>query len=150
MMDKRFFIAEESGKRLDVFLSEQLEDFTRSRIKKLLTDKNVTVNGVVATKAGADIKIGDEVAIVIPEAVEYSLKPENMELEEDNIEEGKIKMFPLGEEENIIKALKNGFGEMKGSSMIHDASRCIGIDPDDYQNCFDEFIKNNCMLAKIE
>ena len=77
-MDKRFFIAEESGKRLDVFLSEQLEDFTRSRIKKLLTDKNVTVNGVVATKAGAEIKIGDEVAIVIPEAVEYSVKPENI------------------------------------------------------------------------
>ena len=70
IMDKRFFIAEESGKRLDVFLSEQLEDFTRSRIKKLLTDKNVTVNGVEATKAGAEIKIGDEVAIVIPEAVE--------------------------------------------------------------------------------
>ena len=77
-MDKRFFIAEESGKRLDVFLSEQLEDFTRSRIKKLLTDKNVTLNGVVATKAGAEIKIGDEVAITIPDAVEYSVKPENI------------------------------------------------------------------------
>ncbi len=80
-MDKRFFIAEESGKRLDVFLSEQLEDFTRSRIKKLLTDQNVTVNGVVATKAGADIKIGDEIAIVIPEAVEYSVKPENIPID---------------------------------------------------------------------
>lgn len=80
-MDKRFFIAEESGKRLDVFLSEQLEDFTRSRIKKLLTDKNVTVNGEVATKAGADIKIGDEIAIVIPEAVEYSIKPENIPID---------------------------------------------------------------------
>lgn len=77
-MDKRFFIAEESGKRLDVFLSEQLEDFTRSRIKKLLTDKNVTLNGVVTTKAGAEIKIGDEVAITIPDAVEYSVKPENI------------------------------------------------------------------------
>ena len=77
-MDKRFFIAEESGKRLDVFLSEQLEDFTRSRIKKLLTDKNVTLNGVVATKAGAEIKIGDEVAITIPDVVEYSVKPENI------------------------------------------------------------------------
>ena len=80
-MDKRFFIAEESGKRLDVFLSEQLEDFTRSRIKKLLTDKNVTVNGSVATKAGAEIKIGDEVAIVIPEAVEYAVKPENIPID---------------------------------------------------------------------
>ena len=80
-MDKRFFIAEESGKRLDVFLSEQLEDFTRSRIKKLLTDKNVTVNGEVVTKAGVDINVGDEIAIVIPEAVEYSIKPENIPID---------------------------------------------------------------------
>ena len=80
-MDKRFFIAEESGKRLDVFLSEQLEDFTRSRIKKLLTDKNVTVNGTEVTKAGVEIKSGDEVAIVIPEAVEYAVQAENIPID---------------------------------------------------------------------
>ena len=33
-MDKRFFVAEDHYKRLDVFLSEQMEEFTRSRIKK--------------------------------------------------------------------------------------------------------------------
>ena len=80
-MDKRLFIAEENCKRLDVFLSEQLEDFTRSRIKKLIEDGNVSLRGAVTKKAGADIKTGDEIAIVIPEAVEYSVQPENIPID---------------------------------------------------------------------
>ena len=80
-MDKRLFIAEENCKRLDVFLSEQLEDFTRSRIKKLIEDGNVSLRGAVTKKAGADIKTGDEIAIVIPEAVEYAVQPENIPID---------------------------------------------------------------------
>ena len=80
-MDNRLFIAEENCKRLDVFLSEQLEDFTRSRLKKLIEDGHVCINGVAIKKAGADIKTGDEVAIVIPDAVEYSVQPENIPLD---------------------------------------------------------------------
>lgn len=80
-MDKRLFVAEEPCKRLDVFLSEQLEDFTRSRIKKLIEEGNVRINGRQTCKAGADIKIGDEVAIEIPDAVEYTVQPENIPIE---------------------------------------------------------------------
>ena len=80
-MDKRLFIAEENCKRLDVFLSEQLEDFTRSRIKKLIEDGNVSLRGAVTKKAGADIKTGDEISIVIPEAVEYAVQPENIPID---------------------------------------------------------------------
>ncbi len=79
-MDKRFFVAEEGGKRLDVFLSEQMEELTRSRLKKLIEDGNVTVGEKKTTKAGTEIKLGDEVAVVIPEATEYSAKPENIPL----------------------------------------------------------------------
>lgn len=74
-MDKRFFIAEESCKRLDVFLSEQMEDFTRSRVKKLIDGGRVAVNGRPA-KASAEIKAGDEVAAEIPDAEAYTVKPE--------------------------------------------------------------------------
>ncbi len=80
-MDSRLFIAEEKYSRLDVFLSEQLEDFTRSRLKKLIEDGNVTINGAQVKKSGADIKVGDEVAIRIPDAVEYTAKPENIPLD---------------------------------------------------------------------
>ena len=70
-MDKRLFVAEENCKRLDIFLSEQTEEFTRSRLKKLIEDGQVCVNGRQSKKAGAEIKLGDEVSIVVPDAVEY-------------------------------------------------------------------------------
>lgn len=80
-MDKRLFIAEENCKRLDVFLSEQTEEFTRSRLKKLIEDGQVSVNGKETKKAGAEIRTGDEVAIVVPDVVEYSVQPENIPIE---------------------------------------------------------------------
>ena len=80
-MDQRLFVAEENCKRLDVFLSDQTEDFTRSRLKKLIEDGQVCVNGVTVKKAGAEIKRGDSVTVQIPEAVEYSVKPENIPID---------------------------------------------------------------------
>lgn len=80
-MDKRLFIAEHAYKRLDLFLSEQTDEFTRSRLKKLIEESNVQINGVVQTKAGADVKTGDAVELVVPEAVEYAVKPENIPVE---------------------------------------------------------------------
>ena len=77
-MDQRLFVAEENCKRLDVFLSDQTEDFTRSRLKKLIEDGQVCVNGVTVKKAGAEIKRGDSVTVQIPDAAEYSVKPENI------------------------------------------------------------------------
>ena len=81
MMDKRLFIAEENCKRLDIFLSEQTEEFTRSRLKKLIEDGQVSVNGKETKKAGAEIRLGDEVCIVVPKATEYSVLPENIPVE---------------------------------------------------------------------
>jgi 23S rRNA pseudouridine1911/1915/1917 synthase len=80
-MDNRFFIAEEGGKRLDVFLSERMEDCTRSRLKKLIEEGQVCVHGKITTKAGAEIKAGDEVSVCIPDAVEYEVKPENIPID---------------------------------------------------------------------
>lgn len=77
-MDKRFFIAEEPCKRLDLFLSEQTEEFSRSRIKKLIEEGRVCINGKQTGKAGTEIRLGDEVAIEIPDAVEYAVKAENI------------------------------------------------------------------------
>lgn len=80
-MDQRLFVAEENCKRLDVFLSDQTEDFSRSRLKKLIEEGQVSVNGVIVKKAGAEIKRGDSVTVQIPEAVEYSVKPENIPID---------------------------------------------------------------------
>lgn len=80
-MDRRFFIAEEGGKRLDVFLSEQLEEYTRSRLKKLIEEGQVCVDGEKTAKAGLEIKQGARVEIVIPDAVEYTVTAENIPLD---------------------------------------------------------------------
>ncbi|MBE5747372.1 MAG: RluA family pseudouridine synthase [Clostridiales bacterium] len=80
-MEKQLFVAEEPCKRLDVFLSEQMEDVTRSRIKKLIEDGCVCIGDKTVKKAGAEIRTGDEVTIEIPDAVEYALQAENIPID---------------------------------------------------------------------
>ena len=80
-MDKRLFIAETPYKRLDVFLSEQTDEFTRSRIKNLIESGCVSVDGVPTTKAGASVRVGGAVTLSVPETVEYAVKAENIPIE---------------------------------------------------------------------
>ena len=80
-MEQRFFVAEENYKRLDGFLSGQTEEFTRSRFKKLIEDGCVLVGGKPVKKAGEEVKKGDEVLVVLPEPVEYSVKAENIPID---------------------------------------------------------------------
>lgn len=79
--DTRFFVAECDYKRLDVFLDGQTEEFTRSRIKKLIEDGQVSVQGKVVKKAGEGVRAGSEVVLTVPEAVEYTVKAENIPVE---------------------------------------------------------------------
>ena len=80
-MDKRLYIAENNSKRLDLFLSEQTDEFTRSRLKKLIEEGGVTVNGAIQKKSGADIKTGDIVELTVPDVVEYCVQAENIPIE---------------------------------------------------------------------
>lgn len=57
---------EESKTRLDHFLSHRLADLTRSRIKKLIEEGHIIVNGV-STKAGAMLRPGDVVTVYVPD-----------------------------------------------------------------------------------
>ena len=76
--DTRLFVAECDYKRLDVFLDAQTEEFTRSRIKKLIEDGQVSVQGKIVKKAGESVRAGNEVVLTVPEAVEYTVKAENI------------------------------------------------------------------------
>lgn len=58
--------AEEPG-RLDVFISSNIEEYTRSYFTGLISDGKVTVNGKVITKAGFKLTPGDEITVDIPE-----------------------------------------------------------------------------------
>ena len=58
---REFIVTEEEGDRLDVYLSEQLGDMSRSYIQKLIKEKKVTVNDKVE-KAKYLVKEDDKVS----------------------------------------------------------------------------------------
>lgn len=74
------FTARGGYARADVFLSENLEGYTRSAIKKLFEKQLVTVNSRGA-KASRPINEGDTVSVSLPDAVEYSAKPEDIPID---------------------------------------------------------------------
>ena len=75
------YIIEEKdkNKRLDVFLTETLEDITRSYIKKLQEDDNILVNGK-KEKSGYSLKVNDNISVFIPEDKLSEIIPEDIDL----------------------------------------------------------------------
>ena len=84
MMDseKQFLLVHEndSGERLDKYISGQFPSFARSYIQKLLKDGKITVSQK-AVKASYKIKTGDEISITIPPAVDPEILPEDIPLD---------------------------------------------------------------------
>lgn len=66
--------------RIDKYLSEQLEEQSRSYIQKLIKDEAVLVNGKVV-KANYKVQVGDELTIQIPELKEPDILPEDIPLD---------------------------------------------------------------------
>lgn len=79
-MDKRIFTADGTDVRADVFVCEKLSGKTRSAVKKLFEGGLVSINGKIA-KPSQTVSVGDEIEVVLPEAVEYSAKPENIPID---------------------------------------------------------------------
>lgn len=77
-MENKIIIADKS-ERLDVFLSEKL-DKTRSAVKKLVDDGEITVGGN-KVKAGRVLKIGEEISVNISDPVKLDLEAENIPLD---------------------------------------------------------------------
>ena len=69
-----------SGERLDVFLTEQNQDFSRSHVQERIADVKVMVNGQQRT-ANFKLTAGDEITLEIPEAVEAEILPEDIPLD---------------------------------------------------------------------
>lgn len=70
---------ENSKQRLDQFLSGIYTELSRSRIKKLISEGHITVNGAAA-KAGAALRPGDLVAVNIPQPERSEIAAENIPL----------------------------------------------------------------------
>ena len=79
-MEKLFFTIEKGGERIDKYLSEQLEDMTRSHIQKLIKENMVRVNGMTV-KSNFKLSASDQIEVEIPELKEPDILPENIPLD---------------------------------------------------------------------
>ncbi len=80
-MGLQFVVEEEqSGERIDKFLSETLPELSRSYIQKLIKDNQVTANKKVV-KANYKLNAGDVLYLEEPELKEPDILPENIPLE---------------------------------------------------------------------
>lgn len=78
---KDFFTVEnQDGERIDRYLSEVLEDRSRSYIQKLIKEQYILVNQK-PVKASYRLLVGDRVEITIPEIKEPDIVPENIPLD---------------------------------------------------------------------
>ena len=67
--------------RVDVFINDKQNDLSRTRIKKLILDKNLKINNKTITDPSKKISNGDKIDLTIPEPKKLSLKPFNFKLE---------------------------------------------------------------------
>ena len=79
-MQTRTFTALKNYVRADICLSEQLEGYTRSAVKKLFEGGLVQVNGRAAKPAQC-ISEGDEICCTLPDPVEIVARPEDIPLD---------------------------------------------------------------------
>lgn len=80
-MEEYIFVIgkEDCNERIDKFLSEELEDASRSYIQKLLENGNITVNNK-NIKSNYKLKDGDNIVVIIPEPESLNIEPENIPL----------------------------------------------------------------------
>lgn len=69
---------EQTGDRLDRWLSNQLADLSRSRLQKLIEDGNIQLNGQICNSKKTKLSSGDYLEVTIP-------NPEPLELQAEDI-----------------------------------------------------------------
>jgi 23S rRNA pseudouridine1911/1915/1917 synthase len=69
------------NQRLDIWLSNQIPDLSRSRIQTLISQGNVKVNDETCTSKKISVKTGDRIHITLPEAQPTSLQAEAIPLD---------------------------------------------------------------------
>ncbi|MDE8707790.1 S4 domain-containing protein, partial [[Ruminococcus] torques] len=79
-MEQIKFTADRSGERIDRFLSENLENLSRSYIQKLLKDGKISVNQS-SVKPNYTLSENDKIEVFIPDPEVLDILPENIPLD---------------------------------------------------------------------
>lgn len=70
----------DAGKRIDLYLSEKIEDMSRSQVQKLIGDGNIKVNQK-DIKSNYKVRKNDSIDVIIPEPVMLEITPEDIDIE---------------------------------------------------------------------
>ena len=70
-----------SGKRLDIFLTENINYLTRSFLKKLIKNNQVKINNKVISSPSVKIKLEDQIVVNVLEENEQNITPKKISLE---------------------------------------------------------------------
>ena len=68
------------GKRLDIFLTENLDSYTRSFIKKLIDNRQVKLNNNILSSPSTKIKHKDKILVKIIQKDDQKIVPKKIEL----------------------------------------------------------------------
>lgn len=74
-------LTKQQTQRLDLWLSQNLPDLSRSRIQNLISQGQVTINHQVCTSKKTTLKPGDRLQITIPPPQPLELKPNHIPLD---------------------------------------------------------------------
>ena len=75
-------VEQNSGKkRIDAFIFEKCNELSRTRIKNLILDKRLKINGKINKLPSKKINVGDNISLEVPEPKKTSLKPFNFKLD---------------------------------------------------------------------
>jgi 23S rRNA pseudouridine1911/1915/1917 synthase len=120
-----------NGERLDLFLSKEIKNLTRSYIKKLIEKKNVKLNKTINTSPSVKVKTNDKVIIniykeenikIIPKKIKLDIIYEDKDLLIINKPKGMVVHPGAGNYENtLVNALVYKF--KKSLSNINGSSR---------------------------
>ncbi|RPG94465.1 MAG: RluA family pseudouridine synthase [Candidatus Pelagibacter sp. TMED286] len=69
-----------TGKRLDIFLTENIKQFTRSFIKKLIEDNQVQLNKKVISSPSIKVRFKDQIILDVIEKSAQNIVPRNIDL----------------------------------------------------------------------
>jgi 23S rRNA pseudouridine1911/1915/1917 synthase len=76
----RTVVPENAPARLDVFLTAQFPDYSRTRIQQFIHEGRVRVDGMAAEKSGQPVSAGQQISMEIPPPVETALIGEKVDL----------------------------------------------------------------------
>lgn len=71
---------EDKDKRIDVFLSEKIQDSSRSQMQRFIESENVRVNKK-KIKSNYKLRVGDWIEVDFPEPVELEVEAEDIDIE---------------------------------------------------------------------